>query len=340
MMEQLSIRIIGGRMRNLDERVISKSDNNIKDLRMQFPDGLHFVVGDVHGQVSTLKKLMGKIEFNPYLDHVYFVGDYNGGGDVKALLDYMSVYYQEDYNIPGFHMIRGNHERELFPLFPLENLPDIIVIRGKWLVFYIVHAGMVSTVFDLINEDIDKNSGKQVFAYKLEDNTCCYDAPLRQVVWSLRGLYSQHSRRHVWPDEKKLKERNACIIHGHTPYCFFKRTDRFTYGDDNLFWKNQHVWFCSELRSFNVDSNVKGRYENGEMYRGLSCICLNVYDKLVGAHDGLFTTDILYEAENGIFGVKMEYSEWAEENKTIDKILKANPEMKTIGLDGKTLVIR
>ena len=70
MMEQLSIRIIGGRMRNLDERVISKSDNNIKDLRMQFPDGLHFVVGDVHGQVSTLKKLMGKIEFNPYLDHV------------------------------------------------------------------------------------------------------------------------------------------------------------------------------------------------------------------------------------------------------------------------------
>ena len=327
-------------MRNLDERIISKADNNIKDLRMQFPDGLHFVVGDVHGEVCTLKKLMEKIELNPNLDHVYFVGDYNGGGSVNALLNYMSVYYQSDYNIPGFHMIRGNHERELYPLYTLDNLPDIIVIRGKTLVFYIVHAGMVSTVFDLINEDMDKNPGRQVLAYKLEDNTCCYDAPLRQVVWSLRGLYSQRSRWHVWPDEGKLKERNACIIHGHTPYCFFKKTDSFTYGDDNLFWKNQHVWFSSELRSFDIDSNVKGRCENGETYRGLTCICLEVYDELAAANDGLLKTDLLYEAEEGSVGVELEYSGWIEEHETPETILRANPEMKTIGLTGKTLVIR
>ena len=331
-------------MRSLTERIISKKDDNIKDLRMQFPDGLHFVVGDVHGEVSTLKKLMEKIEFNPNLDHVYFVGDYNGGSDVKALLSYMSAYYQSDYNTPGFHMIRGNHERELSPLFTLENLPDIIVIRGEKLIFYIVHAGMVSAAFDLINEDMSKDPNKKIFAYRLEDNTCCYDAPLRQLIWSLKGLYSPHSRWHVWPDEEKLKKSSACIIHGHTPYCFFKKPDRFTYGHHNLFWQNQHVWFSSELRSFNVDSNVKGRYANGETYRGLSCICLDVYDELAAAHDGLLTTDIVYEAENGIFGVELEhsrwYSDWIGKIKTPEKILRAAPEMKTIGLNGTTPVIR
>ena len=327
-------------MRSLTERTIMREDNNIKSLRMRFPDGMHFVVGDTHGEVCTLKKLMDKIEFNPNLDHVYFVGDYNGGGNVSVLLNYMSTYYQADYYTPGFHMIRGNHERELFPVFPLENLPDIIVIRGKALVFYIVHAGMVSTAFDLINEDMSKDPRKRVFAYRLEDNTCCFDAPLRQLVWSLRGLYSQHSRRHVWPDEEKLKESNACIIHGHTPYCFFKKPDRFTYGDDNLFWHNQHVWFSSELRSFNIDSNIKGRYENGEAYRGLSCICLDVYDELAATHGGFLTTDIVYEAENGIFGVGLERFKWIEKNETPATILCAAPEMKTIGLSGTTLVIK
>ena len=326
-------------MRSLIERTITKEDDNIEELRGRYPDGLHFVVGDVHGEVSTLKKLMEKIEFHPKLDHVYFVGDYNAGGDVTALLNYMSKYYQPDYLTPGFHMIRGNHERELFPVFTLENLPDVIVIRGKKLVFYIAHAGMVSSAFDLINEDMSKDPGKRVFAYRLEDNTCCYDAPLRQLVWSLKGLYSQHSRWHVWPDEEKLKKSCACIIHGHTPYCFFKKPDRFTYGYDNLFWQNQHVWFCGELRSFDIDSNVKGRYKNGETYRGLSCICLEVYDDLAAAHDGLLTTELVYGAENGIFGVELEYTGWTGEFGTPDIILNAVPEMKTIGLNGTSLVI-
>ena len=326
-------------MRDIAERVVTKKDDNIHELRARFPNGLHFVVGDLHGEVRTLRKLMNKIEFDPYKDHVYFVGDYNEGGNVTALLNYMSEYYQENNNVPGFHMIRGNHERELWPVFPLDNIPDILVVRGRKLVFYIVHAGMVSIAFDLINEDMKENPNRKVYAYRLANNTCCEDAPLRQIVWSRKGLYSQHSHWHVWPNEKQLIEHNACIIHGHSPYCFFKHPDRFSYGDDNLFWHYQHVWYCKELRSFNIDSNAKGRHEHGETYRGLACICLEVYDELAEGNDGSLTTDLILNAENGLFGAELEYSGWTNEIKSPDRILNATPEMKTICFDGVNLYI-
>ena len=328
-------------MMGFSMRTVMRQDDNIAELRRRYPDGLHFVVGDLHGETATLIRLMRKICFNPDLDHVYFLGDYNGGGSVRALLNYMARYYQPDYDAPGFHMIRGNHERELFPVYALENLPDVIVVRRARLNFYLAHAGMVSGAFDLINRDIDRHPGQRIFAYRLENNTCCYDAPLRQLVWSLRGLYSQHSRRHVWPAEDALIGRSACVVHGHTPYCFLKKEDRYGYGDDNLFWEKQHVWFCRELRSFDIDSNIKGCFANGESYRGLSCLCMEVYDELAQSHDGLLTTQALREAENGIFGVEIEYSHNDRADGSPDAILKARPAMKTIALDteGRPVIV-
>lgn len=327
-------------MRSLEDRIVTKTDDNIDELRKKHPEGLHFAVGDIHGEVRTLKKLMKKIRFDPARDHVYFVGDYDSGGDVTALLNYMSRYYQADHELPGFHMIRGNHERELFPVYPLENLPDIMVVRGRKLNFYIAHAGIVSAAFDLINDDMSREPHRKVFAYRLEDSTCCYNAPLRQVVWSLRGLYSQRSWRHVWPSEEDLTAHNACIIHGHSPYCYFKKPDRFTYGDDNLFWRSQHVWFCSELRSFNIDANVKGREQNGETYRGIACLCMEVYDELADKHDGCLSTDLVHDAENGIFGAEYEHCGWNYSTSSPDSILNAVCDMKTIVLEGDVLKIR
>lgn len=317
----------------MSTRTIDCEDNNIESLRQRYPDGLHFVVGDLHGEVITLVKLMEKIRFDPERDHAYFVGDYNAGGDVRMLLKYMSNYYQEDHNASGFHMIRGNHERELGPFFELENLPDIMVVRSGHLNYYIVHAGMVSDAFDLINSDIDKEPSRKVFAYRLENNTCCYDAPLRQIVWSLRGLYSQHSRWHVWPSEKKLRERSAVIVHGHSPYSFFRKGTWNSYGDNNIFWEKQHMFFCEELQSFNIDSDVKGRHAHGETYRGLSCICLEVFDEIASKDDGSLSIDKIIGYENGVFGVGLDYSYRDVPMGNMDIILNSKPQMKTIALD-------
>lgn len=321
-------------------KTIVCDDNNIDEIRQRYPGGLHFVVGDLHGQANTLADLMDKIRFDPDRDFVYFVGDYNGGGNATFLIKYMSKYYQEKNDLPGFHMIRGNHEREehLNPVYPLKNLPDIMVIRGNNLNFYITHAGMESTAFDLINSDIDSEPERKVFAYRLDEKSCMHNARLKQITWSKDGFYSQHSHWQRWPAEYKLIDRKSCIIHGHTPYCYFLNAGKDSYGDDNLFWEKQHIWFCKELHSFNIDSDIKGKNKNGETYRGLSCLCLEVYDELASKGNGTLTVDMLRKAENGVFAAELAELMGDVPAGDLDVILRAAPEMKTITLDSNGML--
>lgn len=311
---------------------ITIEDDNIDYLREKHKNGLSFVVGDTHGEVATLKALMAKIIFDPEKDHVFFVGDYNEGGNPSLLMKYISNYYQPDFNCPGFHLIRGNHERELNPIYPLDNLPDVMIIRGKQMNYFITHAGMVEKAFDIINDDIANKPDNTVYAYRLD--SCCaeYDAPLRQLVWSRRGLYSQKSRWKAWPSFSNLTQHKACIIHGHTPYCFFMR-NYFSYGDINLFWKNQHIWFSEDLQSFNIDSNIKGRYENGETYRGLSCLCLEVLEEIATQNEGRITINGIRNAPNGVFGVEYISCWFDTDEGDFSKVLNSSSDMKTITLD-------
>lgn len=316
---------------------ITVEEERIEAIRSRYPDGLHFVVGDVHGETKTLQVLMEKILFDLRRDHVFFVGDYNEGGNPHELLEYMGEYYQADCSVPGFHMIRGNHERELYPVYPLENLPDIIVLRGRTMNYYIVHAGMVDRGFRLINEDMAKEPEKKVFAYHLDDSCAGCNAPLRQMVWSKEGLYSQRSHLRVWPDIYDLYEHHACIIHGHTPYSFLLN-DQSSYGDMNAFWTKQHIWFSEDLCSFNIDANIKGRDANGETCRGIACLCLEVLDQIAADNYGQLTIEDIQNGENGVFSAARIASGWSasRDNTTegnIRRILEAAPEMRTITLN-------
>lgn len=315
-----------------EERIIQIPDDNIQSIRNRYPGGLHFVVGDTHGESITLRLLMDKIQFNPQIDHVYFLGDYNCGGNVYALLHDIAKYYQEDYAVPGFHLIRGNHERELYPIFELKNMPDIIVIRGTVMNYYLAHAGMVDKAFDLINKDIE-STYKPVYAYALDETVAGYDAPLRQVVWSRNGLYSQRSHYHVWPSEKSLQAANACIIHGHTPFSQLKRGNFLSYGDRMLFWENQKVWFAEDLQSFDIDSNVKGRFDTSDLYRGLSCVCLEMIDEIAAKGNGVLKREVLRESENFVFSVPHTPIENTNIDTDFSNLLQAKPAMKRILLD-------
>lgn len=317
----------------LNDRIIIHDDNNIDDLRTRYPDGLRFVVGDTHGQAATLGALMKKIKFDPEKDHIYFVGDYNGDGNVQSLLECMAPYYRADFSCPGFHMIRGNHERELFPLYPLSNLPDIIVLKEKHMTYYIAHAGMVAPAFDLINADMERNPGDNLYAYKLDDTLVQYDAPLRQIIWSRNGLYSQKSHWRNWPSEEKLARNRACIIHGHSPYCFFVKGNYFTYGHRNLFWKKQHIFFSEDLQSFNIDANVKGRFANGEAHRGLACVCIEGLEEVAAQNQGYLPLDAVKNAPNFVFATDLTYGTPASNGGKISDITASSPKAKQITRD-------
>lgn len=322
-------------------RIIKKEDNNIHQIRAKYPNGLHFVVGDTHGEYETLRKLLEKIEFDPQKDFVYFVGDYNAGGNPKALLQHIAQYYQENHDDPGFHLIRGNHERELWPFYELPNLPDIFVLKGQNITFYLTHAGMVQKAFDMINMDIKNLPVACCQAYALDNNITCYDAPFRQIIWSRRGLYSQRSRYHVWPSEESLRAAKACIIHGHTPFSQLKHGDYFSYGDNMLLWEKQRIWFAEDLQSFDIDSNVKGRFDSDDYYRGLSCICLEIVDEIASKNDGFLLREAMRESENFAFSVPYTPNVFCAYDADLSPILEANPKMKRIVLaaDGNPQII-
>ena len=324
-------------MSSEDERII-KCDGDIEELRERYKDGLHFVVGDVHGQLQTLKDLLAKVGYDAEKDHVFFLGDYVGGdngGDVPQLISFLSSHYEADYEKPGFHLIRGNHERELADDYPLPNLPDIIVVRAKNLNFFLVHAGMVTIAFDVINRNMEASPEQKVFAYRIEGSYKEGD-PLRQIIWSKDGLYSHSSKEHVWPSEESLNKNRACIVHGHSPYCCFQTPHGFTYGSNNVFWENQHVLFCEDLQSFNLDSNIKGRTCNGRSYRGLACLCLEVCEEVASMNEsGKLTIEGFRTRKNGVFGASFVRTPRKKVIGDCSKLLSATPMMKSLYvLDG------
>ena len=200
--------------------------------------------------------------------------------------------------------------------------------------FFFVHAGMVASAFDLICEDMAEHPDQQAFAYRLERECVCWDAPLRQIIWSRRGMYSQHSRWKTWPTEEKLLKRKACIIHGHTPYqCLHN------YGDINIFWKQQHIWFSEDLHSFNLDSNVKGKHNPQGDYRGLSCICLEVLEEIASENSGMVTCEGLLKAPNAVFSVPYNYNNSHSLTGNPEKILEKSPFRKHIRLDSNGMPV-
>ena len=319
--------------KNKEECNYNCDDDNIDELRERYPNGLSFVVGDVHGQCSTLIALMDKIKFDPSKDKVYFVGDYNSGGDVRAVLAYLSLYYEENYDLPGFHLIRGNHERELWPIYPLLNLPDIIVLKYEMMTYYIVHAGMTGDGFNIIHSDIKTNTSGHSFAYRLDESITTKGSVFHQITYSKNGLYSQKPHYGSWVSEDILKREKVCVIHGHAPYCFFVHDDYYSYGKNMLFWEKQHVFFSENLQSFNIDSDIKGRCRNDQTFRGLSCVCLEVIEE-IAANNGILSCDGIRTAPNFVFTEKLNYNYTDYSTKSMDKVINASPKMKSIFLMG------
>ena len=54
------------------------------------PEGRTLIIGDIHGCLNMLKRLIDKIEWNPIEDRLIFIGDYiDRGEDGKGVIDYI-----------------------------------------------------------------------------------------------------------------------------------------------------------------------------------------------------------------------------------------------------------
>ena len=68
-----------------------------------------FIIGDVHGCLDMLKRLIDNIEWNPPNDRLIFIGDYiDRGEDAKGVVDFV-LKLKEDS--PLVQCLIGNHEQ-------------------------------------------------------------------------------------------------------------------------------------------------------------------------------------------------------------------------------------
>lgn len=68
-----------------------------------------FIVGDVHGCLEMLKRLIEKIEWNPSDDRLIFIGDYiDRGNDSKGVVDFILELKRDSSLV---QCLIGNHEQ-------------------------------------------------------------------------------------------------------------------------------------------------------------------------------------------------------------------------------------
>lgn len=136
-----------------------------------------FVIGDIHGQLGMLKKLMAKIPWRPNKDALVFLGDYVDrgpdsrgvveyllrlkaayskivcilGNHEKMLLDYLSGTHMELYIANGGGATLKAYKQDPYGLNPLEReqMPDDhMAFYGSLELYleiedyYLVHAGL------------------------------------------------------------------------------------------------------------------------------------------------------------------------------------------------------
>jgi serine/threonine protein phosphatase 1 len=67
-----------------------------------------FIVGDIHGCLGMLKRLMDKIDWRPDKDRLIFLGDYiDRGEDSRGVIDFI---LQISSRSKGVECVLGNHE--------------------------------------------------------------------------------------------------------------------------------------------------------------------------------------------------------------------------------------
>lgn len=67
-----------------------------------------FIIGDIHGCLDILKRLMDKIDWRPDKDRLIFLGDYiDRGADPKGVVDYILGLLEVS---PFVQCLLGNHE--------------------------------------------------------------------------------------------------------------------------------------------------------------------------------------------------------------------------------------
>jgi len=88
-----------------------------------------FIIGDIHGCLDMLKRLMDKIAWSPDKDRLIFLGDYiDRGEDPKGVVDYILGFMEQSSRV---ECLKGNHEAMLLDFLTGRDR-FMFIINGGW----------------------------------------------------------------------------------------------------------------------------------------------------------------------------------------------------------------
>jgi serine/threonine protein phosphatase 1 len=88
-----------------------------------------FIVGDLHGCLNMLVRLIEKIPWRPDKDRLIFIGDYiDRGENPKGVVDYILSLQKGSQNV---ECLLGNHEAMFLDFLDGKNR-DLFIMNGGW----------------------------------------------------------------------------------------------------------------------------------------------------------------------------------------------------------------
>jgi serine/threonine protein phosphatase 1 len=88
-----------------------------------------FIIGDIHGCLGMLNRLMDTIEWRPDRDRLIFLGDYiDRGSDSKGVVDFVLVLLKQS---PLVQCLLGNHESGFLEFLSGGDIKTFLINGGE-----------------------------------------------------------------------------------------------------------------------------------------------------------------------------------------------------------------
>jgi serine/threonine protein phosphatase 1 len=88
-----------------------------------------FIIGDIHGCLGMLNRLMDTIDWRPDRDRLIFLGDYiDRGTDSKGVVDFVLVLLKKS---PFVQCLRGNHESGFLDFLSGGDIKTFLINGGE-----------------------------------------------------------------------------------------------------------------------------------------------------------------------------------------------------------------
>ena len=172
-----------------------------------------FIIGDIHGCVDMLNRLMDQIDWQPDKDRLIFLGDYiDRGRDPKGVVDYILALAKCTANI---ECLIGNHETNFLEYLSGEDR-GLFLMNGGWRTVESYQGNELKDVNSLVPPDHMAFYGSLKTYIELEDYYIVHAGFRPHVV-----LEEQTLEDMVWIREPFIYsdyDFGKRVIFGHTPF--------------------------------------------------------------------------------------------------------------------------